>query len=81
MAQFCGQPVKNVLKDMERDFWMNAQEGVRYGIIDQIGDPMYESHDLSMNFMDDLQGSHGGFIFKTQDTVMDLSGNTEEGQS
>lgn len=57
------------------------RKGCDTELFDQIGDPMYESHDLPMNFMDDLQGSHGGFIFKTQDTVMDLSGNTEGGQS
>ena len=31
-----GQPLETVLTDMERDFWMNAQEAVKYGIVSRI---------------------------------------------
>lgn len=72
LAQVCGQSTKKVLKDMERDFWMNAQEGLKYGIIDKIGDPMYESQDLSVNFTDHLQKEDNPFIFKTRDMDQNL---------
>ena len=31
-----GQPLETVLTDMERDFWMNAEEAVKYGIVSRI---------------------------------------------
>ena len=31
-----GQTVEKVLLDMERDFWMNAEEAVEYGIVSRI---------------------------------------------
>ena len=35
-AQHTGQTVKKIEKDMERDFFMSAQESKDYGIVDQI---------------------------------------------
>jgi len=31
-----GQPLEKVLSDMERDFWMSAEEAVDYGIVSRI---------------------------------------------
>jgi ATP-dependent Clp protease protease subunit len=39
MADACGQPFEKVLKDVERDFWLDAKEAVKYGIVDSIIKP------------------------------------------
>jgi len=36
LSENTGQPLKQVEKDVERDFWMDAEESKKYGIIDQI---------------------------------------------
>lgn len=36
MAKNTGQPLKKVKEDMERDFWMSADEAKQYGIVDQV---------------------------------------------
>ncbi len=36
MAKHTGQPVDKVERDVERDFWMSAQQAREYGIIDEI---------------------------------------------
>ncbi len=36
MAKNTGQSVQKIDKDIERDFFLNAEEGVKYGIIDAI---------------------------------------------
>jgi ATP-dependent Clp protease protease subunit len=36
LSKNCGQPMDRVLKDIERDFWMDAKESVEYGIVDKI---------------------------------------------
>src|SRR3954463_7655303 len=33
IATQTGQPYETVVKDMERDFWMNADEAIKYGIV------------------------------------------------
>lgn len=38
LAENCGQPYEKVLKDFDRDFWMDAHEAVQYGIVDKISD-------------------------------------------
>lgn len=35
-AAATGQPVEKVQADMERDYWMNAQEAIDYGIVSRI---------------------------------------------
>ncbi|MDQ0495390.1 ATP-dependent Clp endopeptidase proteolytic subunit ClpP [Paenibacillus brasilensis] len=35
-AERTGQPLEKVEKDMDRDFYMSAQEALEYGIIDQV---------------------------------------------
>ena len=36
MAKHTGQPLEKIEHDMERDFWMGAQQAREYGIIDEI---------------------------------------------
>jgi ATP-dependent Clp protease protease subunit len=36
MAKHTGQPLEKVERDVERDFWMSAQQAREYGIIDEI---------------------------------------------
>jgi ATP-dependent Clp protease protease subunit len=36
LADNCGQDYEKVLKDFNRDYWMNADESVEYGIVDDI---------------------------------------------
>ncbi len=38
LAQNTGQPYEKVLKDADRDYWMDAQESLDYGIVDGIID-------------------------------------------
>ncbi|HBL76884.1 MAG: ATP-dependent Clp protease proteolytic subunit [Bacteroidetes bacterium GWF2_42_66] len=36
LAKNCNQPLKQILSDFERDYWMDAKESVAYGIVDGI---------------------------------------------
>jgi ATP-dependent Clp protease protease subunit len=36
LADNCGQEFDKVMKDFKRDYWMNAQESLDYGIVDGI---------------------------------------------
>ncbi len=36
LAENCGKTVEQVLKDFDRDYWMDAEEAVKYGIVDHI---------------------------------------------
>ncbi|MEM7370825.1 MAG: ATP-dependent Clp protease proteolytic subunit [Bacteroidota bacterium] len=36
LADNCGQTLEKVLKDFNRDYWMNAQESMEYGIADGV---------------------------------------------
>jgi ATP-dependent Clp protease protease subunit len=36
MALKTGQPLEKIEKDMDRDFFMDAEESVKYGIVDKI---------------------------------------------
>ena len=36
LAENCGQKVEKVLKDFDRDYWMDAREAIEYGIVDKI---------------------------------------------
>jgi ATP-dependent Clp protease protease subunit len=38
LAKNCGQTVEKVLKDFDRDYWMDAKESIEYGIVDQVMD-------------------------------------------
>jgi ATP-dependent Clp protease protease subunit len=41
VARETGQPLEKVQADMERDFWLNAEEAIEYGIVSRI----VEKHD------------------------------------
>jgi len=36
LGEYCGKKPERVAKDATRDFWLNAQEAKKYGIIDEI---------------------------------------------
>lgn len=36
LADNCGQSVDKIMKDFDRDYWMDAQESLDYGIVDGI---------------------------------------------
>lgn len=36
LAENCGQDPEKVMKDFDRDFWMNAEESIAYGIVDSV---------------------------------------------
>jgi ATP-dependent Clp protease protease subunit len=36
LAKNCSQPMEKILKDFDRDYWMNADESIAYGIVDRI---------------------------------------------
>jgi ATP-dependent Clp protease protease subunit len=36
LADNCGKTVEQIMKDFDRDYWMNAKEAVNYGIVDSI---------------------------------------------
>jgi ATP-dependent Clp protease, protease subunit len=38
LADNCGKKIEEVLKDFERDYWMDADEAVAYGIVDKVLD-------------------------------------------
>ena len=38
LAENCGQPFEKIMKDFDRDYWMDACESVEYGIVDGILD-------------------------------------------
>ena len=39
LAKKCNKEPRKVLKDMERDYWMNSEQAKEYGIVDYIGFP------------------------------------------
>jgi ATP-dependent Clp protease protease subunit len=36
LAENCGQPYEKIMKDFNRDYWMDAEESMAYGIVDGI---------------------------------------------
>lgn len=36
LVENTGQKMEKVLKDMDRDYWMNSAEAVKYGIVDKV---------------------------------------------
>jgi ATP-dependent Clp protease, protease subunit len=36
LAKNCGQSKEQILKDIDRDHWMDAKESVEYGIVDKV---------------------------------------------
>ena len=40
LANNCGQTYEKVMEDFDRDYWMDAQESIKYGIVDNILDKL-----------------------------------------
>ncbi len=38
LAENCGQTYEKVMKDFDRDYWMDAKESIAYGIVDHLMD-------------------------------------------
>ena len=36
LSENCNQPLEEVMNDFDRDYWMDAQESLAYGIVDQL---------------------------------------------
>jgi ATP-dependent Clp protease protease subunit len=36
LAENCGQTVEKVMDDFDRDYWMDAEESKKYGIVDAV---------------------------------------------
>mgnify|MGYP002795030244 CR=1 FL=1 len=36
LAENCNQPYDRIIKDFNRDYWMDAPESVKYGIVDEV---------------------------------------------
>src|SRR2546423_1293653 len=41
LADNTGQSIERIRKDFERDYWMDAQKAIEYGIVDKIIDKLY----------------------------------------
>jgi len=44
LAQWTGQPVERIQKDMEHEFFMTAEEAKAYGLVDAILEPFTKPH-------------------------------------
>lgn len=40
LAENTGQTIERIRKDFERDYWMDADQAIKYGIVDQITDKL-----------------------------------------
>ncbi|HWK02941.1 MAG TPA: ATP-dependent Clp protease proteolytic subunit [Puia sp.] len=40
LADNCGKKIEQVLKDFDRDYWMDAKEAIEYGIVDHLIDKL-----------------------------------------
>ncbi len=40
LAENCGRTIEQILKDFDRDYWMDAKEAVEYGIVDKVIDKL-----------------------------------------
>jgi len=40
LAENCGQSYEKVMKDFDRDYWMDAKESIAYGIVDGVIDKL-----------------------------------------
>jgi len=41
LADNTGQTIERIKKDFERDYWMDAEKSIEYGIVDKVLDKMY----------------------------------------
>ena len=35
LAENCGKTLEQIMKDFDRDYWMDAKEAIAYGIVDK----------------------------------------------
>jgi ATP-dependent Clp protease protease subunit len=40
LAENCGKKFEQIMKDFDRDYWMDAKESMEYGIVDQVVDKL-----------------------------------------
>ncbi len=40
LAENCGKKMEQIMKDFDRDYWMDAKESIEYGIVDHITDKL-----------------------------------------
>jgi ATP-dependent Clp protease, protease subunit len=40
LAENCGKTIEQIMKDFDRDYWMNAKEALKYGIVDKLVDKL-----------------------------------------
>lgn len=40
LAENCGKTVEQIMKDFDRDYWMDASEAIKYGIVDKLIDKL-----------------------------------------
>ena len=45
LAHHTGQPLERIVVDTDRNYWMNAEEAVKYGIVDQVLSKAAKSQD------------------------------------
>jgi ATP-dependent Clp protease protease subunit len=38
LAENCGKKMEQIMKDFDRDYWMDAKEAIDYGIVDQVSE-------------------------------------------
>lgn len=43
LSKFTGKPFETIIEDSERDYYMNAEQSLEYGLIDKIAQPTYSS--------------------------------------
>ena len=56
MAKNTGKPLKKIQEDMERDYWMTAEEAKKYGLVDAVITPnkkvvLRVKKDLTIKFL------------------------------
>lgn len=47
LAHHTGQPLERIVLDTDRNYWMNAEEAVKYGIVDQVLSKTAKNQDKS----------------------------------
>ncbi|HWR33389.1 MAG TPA: ATP-dependent Clp protease proteolytic subunit, partial [Chitinophagaceae bacterium] len=40
LSKNCGKTVEQIMKDFDRDYWMDADEAIKYGIVDKLIDKL-----------------------------------------
>ena len=40
LAENCGKTIKQIMEDFDRDYWMDADEAIKYGIVDAVVEKM-----------------------------------------